>query len=158
MSSVVRRTFASCPARDAHETWIAIVDLLTRSCPPENRAELVAVAGTAASVIADQTPREVPIVVTCDGTRTRIYCVYDEDATEGSDTNEDLLGFDPLKGNWAISLPCAAEDLLWVQSALARHSKRITARNMTDGVAANSATKGEASAGLALDPAGFLGS
>jgi hypothetical protein len=156
MSTVVRRTFASSPARDAHETWMAIVDLLTKACPAADREELIAVAGTAASTISDQAPRDVPIVVTCDGPRTRIYCLYDEDAVEGSDSNEDVLGFDPLKGDWAISLPCLADDIAWVQSALARHSKRITARDVSDGLAADAGTKSEVAAGLTFDPAGFL--
>lgn len=158
MSTVVRRTFASSPARDAHETWMAIVDFLTKACPTADREELIAVAGTAASTISDQAPRDVPIVVTCDGPRTRIYCLYDEDAVEGADSNEDVLGFDPLKGDWAISLPCLADDLAWVQSALARDSKRITARDVSDGLAADAGTKSEALAGLTFDPAGFLGS
>src|SRR5690606_14003914 len=128
MSSVVRRTFASSPARDAHATWIAIVDLLTQHCPADDCDELMAVAGTAASIISDQAPLDVPIVVTCEGPRTRIYCLYDEDAVEGSDSNESALGFDPLNGDWAISIPCLAEDLDWVSTALAEHSKRITAR------------------------------
>lgn len=157
MSTVVRRTFAGSPARDAHETWIAIVDLLTKACPAADREELVAVAGTAASTISDQAPRNVPIVVTCDGPRTRIYCLYDEDAVEGSDGNEDVLGFDPLKGDWAISLPCLADDLDWVQAALARHSSRITARDVAYGLAADTGTKSQASAGLTFDSAGFLG-
>ena len=95
MSSVYSRTFVSGPARDAHDTWRAIIDLLTRSCSEDDRAELIAVTGTASSVIADQAPREAPIIVTSDGPRTRIYCLYDEDAVEGSDSNEGPLGFDP---------------------------------------------------------------
>lgn len=158
MSSVVRRTFASTPARDAHATWIAIVDMLTRDCPAADRDELIVVAGTAASVIADQAPREAPIVVTCDGPRTRIYCLYDEDAIEGDDANESGLGFDPLNGDWAISLPCLGEDLGWVSSALAESSQRITARDLSKGLAEDSDTRSEASAGLSFDAAGFLGS
>jgi hypothetical protein len=158
MSSVIRRTFASSPARDAHATWAATIDLLTQHCSTDDRDELVAVAGIAASIISDQAPRDVPIVVTCDGPRTRIYCLYDEDAIEGSDSNESALGFDPLKGDWAISLPCFAEDLDWVSAALAESSKRITARDHANSVAADSETKSGAGAALAFDPTGFLGS
>ena len=92
------------------------------------RTELLAVAGIAASVIADQAPKDAAITVTCDGPRTRIYCLYDEDAIDGTDANEDALGFDPLKGDWRVSLPCSADDLAWVQGALKKHSARITAR------------------------------
>lgn len=118
MSTVASRTFRSTPGRDAAQTWIAIVDLLTQGKSGDARTELLAVVGTAASVIADQAPKDAAITVTCDGPRTRIYCLYDEDAIEGSDANEDPLGFEPLKGDWRISLPCLADDLVWVQSAL----------------------------------------
>ncbi|EGG77995.1 hypothetical protein SXCC_01388 [Gluconacetobacter sp. SXCC-1] len=128
MTTVVRRTFGSTPHRDAGETWRAIVDLLTQGKTGVKRDELLAVHGAVSSIIADKAAKDAAIVVTCDGPRTRIYCVYDEDATDGSDTNEDALGFDPLNGDWRISLPCEADDLAWVQGALKKHSERITAR------------------------------
>ena len=39
-------------------------------------------AFAAASVIADQSPKASPIVATCDGPRTRIYCLFDDDSLE----------------------------------------------------------------------------
>ena len=101
MSTVASRTFKSTPERDAARTWTAIVDLLTQGKAGDARTELLAVAGVAASVIADQAPKDAAITVTCDGPRTRIYCLYDDDAVEGSDANEEALGFDPLKGRLA---------------------------------------------------------
>jgi hypothetical protein len=157
VSTVASRTFKSTPERDAARTWTEIVELLTQGKIGAARTELLAVAGIAASVIADQAPKEAAITVTCDGPRTRIYCVYDDDAVEGSDANETPLGFDPLKGDWRISLPCLIDDLGWVQSALKKHSNRITARDLNDAVsgAAEVAAK---SAGLVFDLKGFLGS
>ena len=155
MSSVVRRTFASCPARSSHDTWIAIVDLLAKSCPATDREELLSVAGEASSIIADQAPAAAPIVVTSEGPRTRIYCTYDDDAVEGADTNESPLGFDPLNGEWTISLPCQAEDLEWVGAALKRKSSRITARDLSDGMKVDEAAEAGA-IDLTFDPAGFL--
>lgn len=137
VSTVASRTFRSSPHRDAGATWSAIVDLLTQERNGEARTELMAVAGVAASVIADQAPKDAAMVVTCDGPRTRIYCLYDEDAVEGFDANEDALGFDPLKGDWAVSLPCLKDDLAWVQSTLKKRSIRITARNLDAKVAAD---------------------
>src|SRR3546814_12957859 len=102
--------FSSTPQRDAHQTWTAIVDLLTQGNTGAARSDLLAVSGVAASVIADQAPKDAPIVVTCDGPRTRIYCLYDDDALDGADANEDLLGFDPLKGDCRLSLPCLSDD------------------------------------------------
>jgi hypothetical protein len=118
----------------------------------------MAVSGVAASVIADHAPKNDAIVVTCDGPRTRIYCIYDDDAIEGSDANEDALGFDPLSGDWRVSLPCLPDDLAWVQGALKKHSERITARALgDDAVKSEDGTAAQAAA-LVFDQKGFLGS
>lgn len=159
MTTVASRTFRSTPHRDAHDTWLMIVSLLTQFGDQNARGELVAVAGVAASIIADQAVRDAAIIVTCDGPRTRIYCLYDEDAIDGADANEDALGFDPIKGDWRVSLPCLADDLAWVQNALKQHSSRITARDSTISITEDSAIKVEgALAALVLDPKGFVGS
>ncbi len=135
MSTVVRRTFRSSPHRGAHDTWRSIVELLTQGRDSTVRAELLAVAGTAASIIADQAPHDAAIVITCDGPRTRVYCLYDEDAIDGADANEDPLGYDPLAGDWHVSLPCLTDDLAWVSAALKKHSARITARDSVETIA-----------------------
>lgn len=154
MSTVVSRTFASVPHRDASATWTAIADLLTKGKTGVARNELLAVSGIAASLIADQTPKDAAIVVTCDGPRTRIYCVYDDTAIE-NDADESSLGFDPLKGDWAISLPCSADELGWVKEALKAHSNRITARDMAEAITVDEGvSKGQAP--LVLDVKGFL--
>lgn len=157
MTTVASRTFRSIPQRDAHATWDAIVDLLTKGVDSDARRELRAVAGVASSLIADETPKTAPIVLSCDGPRTRIYCVYDDDALDASAGNEDALGYDPLKGNWAVSLPCQAEELAWVSAALKKHSGRITARDMANGIATDDDDKkSQADAGLLLDVEAFL--
>ena len=156
MITVARRTFRSTPERGALATWTAIADLLTQGKSGEARTELLDVAGVAASIIADHTPSDAAIVVTCDGPRTRIYCLYDDDAIDGSGANEDPLGFDPLKGNWRVSLPCPADDLTWVQGALDRHSDRITARDLAERVASDNSATGTKGQPLVLDPRGFL--
>lgn len=157
MSTVVSRTIRSTPHRSASATWAIIMDLLLQGRTGSARNEMQAVSGIAASLITDQAPKDAPIVVTCDGPRTRIYCLYDDEAVEGSDASEDTLGFDPLRGDWAISLPCAKDDLDWVTKALAVHSSRITAREPDATVAADTAEKAAAQA-FTLDPKGFLGS
>ena len=158
MSTVVRRTFRSVPQRDASQTWTAIVDLLVQGKAGPARIELLAIAGISASLIADQTPKDSAIVITCEGPRTRIYCLYDDDAVEGSDANEDPIGFDPLKGDWQVSLPCAADDLAWVQGALKRHSTRITARDRDAAVSTGERAEAAKSEALIFNPEGFLGS
>ncbi len=158
MSTVVRRTYRSVPQRDASQTWAAIVELLVQGKTGPARTQLLAVAGIAASLIADQAPKDAAIVVTCDGPRTRIYCLYDDDAVEGSDANEDPIGFNPLKGDWRVSLPCPADDLAWVQGALNRHSTRISARDLNEATAAGDAPDTAKSEALIFNQKGFIGS
>lgn len=158
MTTVARRAFRSTPHRDAMQTWHAIVDLLTQGKTGAARTELLAVAGVAASVITDQAPKDAAIVVTCDGPRTRIYCLYDDDAIDSSDANEDPLGFDPLNGDWRVSLPCLADDLTWIQGALKKHSERITARDRDANVVKAADVQPTQAQALILDPKGFLGS
>lgn len=157
MATVVRRDIVSSPKRDAHATWGTISELLTQSADADVRDEFAAVAGVAASIIADRTPADSPIVVTSDGPRTRIYCLYDEDAIDGSGANEDGFGFDPLNGDWRVSLPCESDDLDWVRSALAPLSSRITARDRDTGVEKDTQSSTDAS-GLTLNHEKFLSS
>ena len=131
MSTVASRTFRSSPYRDSVQTWAAMVDLLTGGQDGSARRELLSVSGVASSLIADRAPEHAAIVVVSEGPRTRIYCIYDEEAIDGSDAKEDALGYDPLKGAWSLSLPCPEEDLPWVTRALKAASSRITARNLT---------------------------
>lgn len=155
MTTVASRTFRSSPHRDTTATWNAIVELLTQGKDSDARRDLHAVSGIASSLISDQCPKSAPIIVTCDGPRTRIYCLYDDGAIDGSDANEDALGFDPLEGNWRLSLPCAKDELSWVQSALKKHGSRVTARDLDTGIASDeaNATKVES---LVLDVEAFL--
>jgi len=153
--TTVARTFRSSPHRAASETWRALVDLLTQGRNGAARQELIAVTGIASSVIADRAPKDSPIVVTCDGPRTKLYCIYDEDAIDESGANEAALGFDPLKGDWCVSLPCQADDLEWIQGALKQLSSRVTSR-VADAVV-EKATNSESIQPLALDPQKFLG-
>jgi hypothetical protein len=157
MSTVSRRTFSSTPVRDAIKTWDAIVDLLAPADTHSARKELLSVAGIAASIISDRAPKEHAIVATGDGPRTRVYCLFDDDALDGADANEAALGYDALKGDWAVSLPCDADELAWVQRALKKHSTRITARELGAAVAADAdESVAAAQASLVIDPKGLL--
>lgn len=154
MATVARRTFRSSPHRDALDTWGVITDLLTASNKTA-RQSLEDVAGIASSIIADKSNEHAAILVSCDGPQTRIYCLFDDDAVDGSDANEDVLGYDPLKGDWSISLPCEAEDLDWVQSALKQKGERITARDKSE-AKEQGISKAAESSGLELDVEGFI--
>lgn len=136
MSTVYRRTFAATPPAMPSRPG-AIVDVLAPGATHPARKELTSVAGIAASIISDRSPKDHAIVATCDGPRTRVYCLFDDDAVDGSDANEAALGYDALKGDWAVSLPCDADELDWVQRALKKHGTRITAREPDAPVAAD---------------------
>jgi hypothetical protein len=156
MSSVVSRVVRSSPHRSTSDTWSFIVDLLTQGKDGDARKELLSVSGVASAVIAEQAAKDAAIVATCDGPRTRVYCVYDEDAIEGGDAKEDALGYDALKGQWAISLPCPKDDLDWVQRALRAKSNRISARDMAQKLGEEDATNASSSVGLSLNVDQFL--
>ena len=155
--STVRRDFRSVPSRDASSTWSAIVDLITaNSSNGDARRELMSVEGIVASVIAEQTPKDAPIVVTCDGPRTRIYCLYDDNALDESSSNESKLGFDATKGNWQVSLGVAKDDLAWVQSALHKATARVVARDTASGIEVDSEKRSTSASSVELDLEGFL--
>jgi hypothetical protein len=158
MSTIASRRIRSSPHRDSAQTWRVIVDLLTQGHPGAARDELLSIVGVASALIADRVLAQSALVVTCKGPRTRLYCLYDEDAVEGSDAQEDALVFDPLGGDWSVSLPCSADDLPWVRQALAEVSLRITARDQaqTLGESDTSVTKGAPSAPMAIDVGEFL--
>jgi hypothetical protein len=157
MSTVASRAVCSSPQRSTSETWTFIVDLLTQGKDGDTRRGLMSVSGIASSIIAEQAPNDAAIVVTCDGPRTRIYCLYDEDAIEGGDAKEDELGYEALKGQWAISLPCPKDDLDWVQRALKAKSIRITARDMAQKLGEEAeAAKAESARGFTLNLDKFL--
>jgi len=64
------------------------------------------------------------------------------------------LGFEPLKGDWGVSLPCPKEQLGWVQTALKKHCSRIIARDLSQGIATQA--QDDAGQALSLDLGGFL--
>lgn len=155
--STVRRDIRSVPCRDATATWLEIIDLITASAETEDaRNELLRVSGIAASVIADQAAKESPIVVTCQGPRTRIYCIYDDDSLDASGSNESKLGFDATRGDWQVSLPVTEEDLGWVQAGLKKLTTRVVARDAASRFEVDEGQKAAATAEVVIDMAGFL--
>lgn len=156
MSTVVSRLVRSSPHRNTSDTWVVIVDLLTQGKDGEARRELLSVSGVVSSVVAERAAKDAAIVATCEGPRTRIYCLYDEDSIEGGDAQEDALGYDALQGQWAVSLPCPKDDLDWVQRALKAKSSRITARDMAQKLGEEEVTKAASSGRLTLNVDQFL--
>jgi len=155
MTTVASRAIRSTPHRDTVSSWNTIVDLLTKGKEGPARDELLSVTGVASALIAEKAPETAAIVVTCDGPRTRIYCLYDENAIDGADAKEDPFGYDPLAGNWAMSLPSPTDDLSWVQQELKAKSKRITARDMSSKLSESSESS-ESAQEFTVDEAAFL--
>lgn len=141
--TVVARKFAAIPERTATATWKVISDLLASDPHSDAGRELASVSGVACSLITREAMVS-PIVVYGSGPRVRIYCLYNEDAIEGSEANESALAFNATAGDWKISLPCPKDDLEWVQKSLRAKSTRISARDMqtaVEGEAANGSTE-----------------
>lgn len=132
-ATVVVRRVAATPARPAAEAWRLIVDLIAPAGSAARR-ELDAVASVGMSLVAAEAMRTAPIVVGGVGPRLRVYCLYDDEAILGEGISEDGLTWCPTDGDWAMSLPCPKEDLGWVQTALARASTRVTARDQAEPV------------------------
>lgn len=132
--TVVARRFRSIPERSALDTWRAITELLTPAANSTARKDLDDVAGIASSLIARESMKDSAIVVYGSGPRVRIYCLYGEDAITGDDASEQSLASDVMTGNWHLSLPCPADDLEWVQSALKKKGTRISARDLDSDV------------------------
>jgi len=128
MTVIVRRV-AAIPVRLATVSWQTIVDLVATDNTAA-KTELLSIEGIAASLITAEALRDSPAIITGEGPRIRIYCVYGEKVIESAGVDEKRLANSPVNGDtWAVSLPCPTDDLAWVQAALKRSSTRITARD-----------------------------
>jgi hypothetical protein len=153
MSTIVRRIRAT-PERPATEAWEVIVGLISE---PESaaRKELAAVSGVASCLIADETPKDSPIVVAGVGPRLRIYCLYEEDTVTGEDADETALSWNPTDGNWKMWFPAAREDLDWVQRELAKRGSRIVAYELEKGEPEGEAARPEGRQAVAVNVEAF---
>jgi hypothetical protein len=127
----VRREIASIPVRSAGETWQAIVDLITRQGSVDADT-LKAAASVMESLIADEHPATVPIVVSGEGPRLVIYCLYNEAAMEaGKDI--DSINWNPTGGTgWRMSAPAEESDVNWMNNTLKSRAPRITVHDAAD--------------------------
>lgn len=145
----VRREIASVPVRSAGETWSAIVALISGADTPD-AATLKAAASIMESLIADEHPATVPIVVKGNGDRLVIYCRYNEDAIELG-TTIDKLTWNPTGGSgWKITAPTEAGDVTWMNDALKSRAPRISVHDVASPPADEEATKAAAD-DLAID-------
>lgn len=121
----VRRDMASIPVRSAAETWQAIVDLITGDGSVD-AATLTAAASVMESLIADEHPATVPIVVKGNGPRLVIYLQYGEAAMEAGKDIAALTWNPTGSSGWRISAPSEANDVVWMNNTLKTRAPRIT--------------------------------
>jgi hypothetical protein len=121
----VRRDIASIPLRSAAETWQAIAALITGNASVDADT-LVKAASVMESLIADEYPANVPIVVKGNGPRLVIYLLYNEDAIEAG-TDIDALSWNPTGGpGWSMTAPSEAVDVGWMNGTLQSRAPRIS--------------------------------
>jgi hypothetical protein len=127
----VRRDISSIPFRSATETWDSIVALVVSS-GSRDIEKLKAAGDTIASIITDEIPAEHPFIMEGSGPQLRIYCRYRAAAIQEPDET-DTLTWNPTAGDWTLHVPCDAENLQWVERALAKVSPRIKAFDVAKG-------------------------
>ena len=119
----VRRDLSSIPCRSASETWEQIVDMITGNDSVDVK-QLQDASGILASIITDEHPAAKAITVEGVGAQLRLYCMYGMKAVEEG-KKVDSLTWNPTAGDWTMHVPCDAENMSWVKSALAKSSPRI---------------------------------
>lgn len=119
----IRRDVASIPVRSAKETWRAIRELISGPDSVEV-SHLEGAASVMESLIADECPSKVPIVVKGSGARLVIYCLYGEDAMEAGEKVE-KLSWNPTGGDWRLTAPCEGDDVKWMNQTLKSRAPRV---------------------------------
>ena len=118
-ATVVTRRVAAVPHRTAGEAWTVVAALLAT---PGSAAhdELLAAAGPAVMLIAEEATAANPIVVTAgSGPRYRIYTLHGDAAISGDAGEQPLPTLPGQDDGWRVALPCGADDLDDVAGALA---------------------------------------
>ena len=128
---IVRRDISSIPFCSANETWQRIVELVTG---PDSKdvQQLRDATGVLASIITDEHPASRAIQFEGVGAQLRIYCRYGMKAVENGG-KVDPLTWNPTAGDWALWVPCDAENIEWVKDALLETSPRIKVFDVVSG-------------------------
>lgn len=156
--TIVARRIKATPARSASAAWSVIVNLLAPTANSAARRDLEGIAGIASSLISDEAFKGSPAIIYGNGPRVRVYCLYDEDAFSDETASESALSFVPTENDWRMSLPCLADDLSWVQGALAKITSRVTARDLSASIEEDEDTESQTANALSIDVGAFLNS
>jgi hypothetical protein len=148
----VRRDVSSIPFQSAGETWQRIIDLVSGS-GSKDIEQLKDATGVMGSIIADEHPAVRAIILEGVGAQLRIYCRYGMKAVEEGGA-VDALTWNPTAGDWAMHVPCDAENIEWVKGVLAKTSPRIKVFDVAEADYAEDETEGttaKSGGGLVVD-------
>ena len=155
--STLRRDFRASPHRTGSKTWEAIARLLAPKEDSAARKELLSAVGVAGQLISSESVKDFPIISAGSGDQVRIFCVYNEDATDEDNANEAALAFDATSStDWKVSIPAEAEDVAWSKTELSKCSKRISVREKSELFDNANEAKEAASSELKVDLGQFL--
>lgn len=143
--TVNARRVRATPYRSASAAWTLMVELISKPGTTA-RSELNSIAGTLSAVVASEATRDAAITLSGTGPLVRLYSLHDDKALTDDDADETALASCPTEGEWVMSVPVDDEDLEWVKTSLAKHTKRVTARNKDEkpSMKSNSAFAAEA--------------
>lgn len=132
MSTVIARRIVATPIRTSSETWTTITQLLAPDAKSSARELLDRASGVACSAIASEALKSAAAVLYGNGPRVRCYCLYDDDAVSGEDTDERALPETPTEGDWRLSIPVLEEDFEWSARAIKACAPHISVRKVGD--------------------------
>jgi hypothetical protein len=157
--STIRRDFRASPYRTGSETWEAIACLFAPDGKSAARKELLSVLGVASQLISSESVKSHPIVSSGSGPRVRVYCLYNDDATNPENAKEATLAFNATEKDWKVSIPAEPEDVNWSTAEIKKLSSRITVREKTEAVEGDdegSASQQSSSGNMKVDLKEFL--
>lgn len=129
----VRRDIGSVPLRSSSSTWSDIIDLVSTS-DSFDADQLTEAASAMADIIAEEHPKEYPIIFTGCGPRLLIYLTYYSYAMDQGE-HIDSLNWNPTEcKNWKALVPSHADDLDWISKIFRDRAPRFTVYDVAKGV------------------------
>ena len=112
----LRRDIASIPYRNAEATWTKVRDLLADS-KSLDYAQFDMAGATLASLIADESFKDVPLTLVSKSYRVVVYLKHGADAIEAGE-GVDALPEIPTHKDWRLYFECPDEQYQWVKKNL----------------------------------------
>lgn len=119
----LRRDIASIPFRNAEATWTKIRDLLADS-KSLDYAQFDTAGATMASLIADESFKNVPLTLVSKSYRVVVYLKHGADAIETGE-GVDTLPEIPTHKDWRLYFECPNDQYHWVKPNLSQCSRFV---------------------------------